>query len=419
MLVDAKTMDNLARMNRAAVFLPMCLLVSGCSLLFESAETDPRAIDGGAIDAAPGQVDAGNAPEVELGPVQTLSLGGPDSRLPTVAWDGQNYRVVWLRELEFGFDVRSGTAGEASPDPITVATSTVSSGEVVGAWTGSALLIGWSAEGPLLRTGLFDTDQAPIGSETDVSSGLSGIPKSPAIAPAGTQTGIAWQQLSPTLGSTIFFARLDGTGALIGQPGDLQEESAISPSLAFDGSAYALVWLGDRESTGVFDVNFRRLSATGVPNSPPQQLSNATVGALDVAIASNGSDFGVVWYELGEDSGAPSSVFFSLVGADLNVLGPVLLSDPQVSSQGPAMVWNGESFGVAWEELRGGQREIRFREFAPSGIPIGETIQISAGITQSRGVSLAHSGDDYGLAWETGATGARAIQFRTLRVTGP
>ena len=76
------------------------------------------------------------------------------------------------------------------------------------------------------------------------------------------------------------------------------------------------------------------------------------------------------------------------------------------------MLWNGEAYGVVWQDRRTGRSDIYFREFDSTGSPLGDEIMLSEGLGDSSVPSLVYNGSEYAASWQMGPPSAQVIQFR-------
>lgn len=133
-----------------------------------------------------------------------------------------------------------------------------------------------------------------------------------------------------------------------------------APSVAWDGAAWGVAWLG-REGAVEDEIWFQRFAAATLdPLGSPVRVA-ASAGAADIlrshrpTLASNGSGYGVIWTEgLPGEPGTPlaNTTFFARLDASGNVVrGGVRLSStsdshPWEDGLPPPLAWDGTHWGV-------------------------------------------------------------------------
>jgi hypothetical protein len=90
-----------------------------------------------------------------------------------------------------------------------------------------------------------------------------------------------------------------------------------APFVVWTGTGYGVIWNGPSE-TGARIVLFRAYDALGAPRGTAIDVSRAVVGAHPHGIAWNGSQYGVLWVEVG------NTVAFATVDADGATLSPTM-----------------------------------------------------------------------------------------------
>ena len=362
-----------------------------CSLLFDTRTADQIEIDGGEA-----VLDAGLE---GLGPLRTLTSGAGHATYSSVVWDGSNYRVVW----EDGGEVVSGEVYATTVGSDNIVRITTTGGtKPSSVWNGTSLAIAWvdDRDNPALYAGYYDQNNQLIGSESLVSEGLGGIAQVSSLVATSTQVGVTWFESAPS--PQVAFARLDGAGALVESPVIVHPMAAV-PTIAFNGSHYGVTW---HDSSGP-NIFIQQYLPSGQKSGQVTQVSFSADDSLLPVIASNGSDFAVVWQETSN-----SSLHFvqSPEYGKMQASVPITTGDAVPSL--PDMVWNGEGYGVIWQDDRGGQSEIYFREFDSAGAPAGPELKVSDSIGDCRVPSLVHNGSEYAASWQMGPTQSQVIQFR-------
>jgi hypothetical protein len=178
--------------------------------------------------------------------------------------------------------------------------------------------------------------------------------------------------------------------------------SRTHPVLAFNGTNYLLVWRSLRG--GLYDMYATRVSSTGMVLDPEGiPVSNGPGDVATPHLASNGTDFFVVWND--NRSGNTWSIYGALVTAagEVSPVGGIPMGVDQVFHLSPQVASNGTEFLVVWQGLGPtGSMDIRGRRISSTGQPLDSTeVAISSGqYVEERAPSVASNGTHYLVAWE-------------------
>jgi hypothetical protein len=295
-------------------------------------------------------VGADAVPQAEVG----LSIGTPSQRAPDFAESAEGVRAItWLSESAFEKRVlihRLGPDGEAlDTEPIVAAV-----GPALGvpsiAWNGELYLVVWHDNtGVKARRmhgdGTF-VDATPIAVMTGFQVGVEALDG--VFLVAATRYGASTQ--------TIYAQarRLDGaSGALLdASPISLGGGYVpIAPRVHSDGSrwmvAYHSMW-SHNSTQGDAIVQFVDANGVATPGNNPTPFAGST-GDPDLAFS--GSNYLIVWR-----SGTMSQPDNSIMARTMSIggtLGPAFTVGQAAGRQlRPVVAWNGEQFVVAWDDQR-------------------------------------------------------------------
>ncbi len=330
---------------------------------------------------------------------QGPALHADQSPVTAVAWADGEYGVAWddkssPAEVRFA---RVGADGEV-PDrghPVTSDPGTSERSSLV--WTGSGFGVAWQDDrhGDLeiyfLR---LDPSGNPAGSETRVTD-ATWDSSNPSLAWTGSEYGIAWQDARTDTVDTVYFARVDASGAKIGSdvPVPTSGTHSTDPHVVWSGSEYAIVWVDspDTVDSGIF---FARLDAGGNRIGADLRVSQEFFPG-NPSIAWNGGGYGVVW-----ESG--SELLFVALDPYGNKIGTeTTISEVVQAPHEPCLVWNGGGYGLAWRESWFGTQSWEFFvRLDTSGTPIGTRTEVARLGTSPP--TLVWTGDDYGIAFDDG-----------------
>ncbi len=285
-------------------------------------------------------------------------------RYPSVASNGTDYLAVWQDYRNGGswdvYGARISGVDATVMDASGIAISTQSNDQIRPsvAWNGTDYVVAWEDH----RTGLGDVYGARVRSSDGSVRDATGIAIStnsqaqtaPSIACSTGSCLVAWQDARSDAGD-VYGALVagDGTVPLTDIAVCATGFAQTSPVVGWNGSDYVTAWQDSRSSTA--EIYAGRVSGAGSPLDGTGFPVPTTAGT-DPAIACSMGTCLVVW----KDS---RTLWPEIWGARLGTGGTVLdssgipiLTDTQ--SRGfepsfPAVAWDGKSWIVAWQDLRG------------------------------------------------------------------
>jgi hypothetical protein len=328
---------------------------------------------------------------------------------PMVDWDGAHYVVAWFgyTSPEYVMRVARVTpAAEVLDDPpIELDRGRYGGSLVALAWDGVRHLVVWAPELPdgsdllaarMTADGVVLDDPFPL-----APAGLEQTDA--AVAVGATNALVVWQTY---LGGTLRIGaarmtlqghRLDPSGIQL----PVVEGSDITPAVAWNGTEYLVTW----EHEALFedgDLHGVRVAPDGtVLDSSPIVISHANKAQETPAVASDGTDFMVVWED---ERGTSDDIYGTRVAADGSVLDPlgVPIFDTSVDERLPDLAWNGQEYLASWEHHRtGADHDVYAGRLDASGTPLDPTgIVVSAASGHQKGPTIATDGAGFLVAWE-------------------
>jgi len=128
------------------------------------------------------------------------------------------------------------------------------------------------------------------------------------------------------------------------------------------------------------------------------QVINEGLPSDEASIVWNGNGYGIVWEDFRNDK---FEIFFARLDANGVKIGDdVRIPINTASSVNPSIVWNGSGYGVSWQSDLGdnGNWDIYFAFLNINGAKVGDKIKITNNI-QSQNPSLVWNGNNYGVSW--------------------
>ncbi|MEW6685951.1 MAG: T9SS type A sorting domain-containing protein, partial [Candidatus Edwardsbacteria bacterium] len=340
-----------------------------------------------------------------------ISTAADYQRFPSVAFDGTNYLVVWGDYRGSSYDIygarvnQSGTVLDPSGIAISLAASDQWSPSV--AFDGTNYLVVWGD----YRSGTsYDIYGARVNQSGTVLD-TSGIAISlaadeqyyPSVAFDGTNYLVVWQDSRSGTSSDIYGARVNQSGTVLDTSGIAISTAAdwqYFPSVAFDGTNYLVVWQDYRSGTSS-DIYGARVNQSGtVLDTSGIAIFLAADDQYSPSVAFDGTNYLVVWYDYRSGSS------WDIYGARVNQSGTVLdtsgiaISTAAHSQYSPSVAFDGTNYLVVWQD---------YRSYYSSDI-YGARVNQSGAVIDSFAVSL-QSGNQISPALAPGLAGQMLITY--------
>jgi len=323
---------------------------------------------------------------------------------------GSNVYVVWVKEDDssgdFTLELKTSTNDGASFGSA-VTLSAPTGGEFITipeiTSLGSKMYAVWEEEDSSLDPQIFFTNTTNNGATTFTKEDLSASTVSsflPNIAVSGSNVYVVWEERLTGTDRDIFFMNSTDDGVTFDSSGpfNLSNDAIKSgiPQIDATGNNVHVVWYGDTgSSTSTISI---RSSTNGASSFNPTQtldtLATGLASALDIDIASSGSNVFVVW----EDGNEIMFTNSTDAGATFDSGGPFNLSNSGsgTTSEHPRVSISGSNVYVTWEE----NTEIYLRTSTNLGSSFNSFVNLSADSGNSERPEIASSGNDVYVVWE-------------------
>jgi large repetitive protein len=346
-----------------------------------------------------------------------VATSGMNQILPAVASNGTDFLVTWQHhssatsvEIHAGRVSSMGVALDPTdiiivPDaPGTVLMPSVAS-------DGTDYFVTWSlTPGPGSPFDAYGGRVTAAGVVLDpggiyIASTDAGSNRLTAVASDGTGYLVTWQNVSSAAS-----AGLDVSGMRISSAGVLLDSAPIvlasdqnqeaRPAVASNGTDYLVVWTDDRASDGG-DIYGSRVDSTGLSLDPNGlQIAVAPGAQQDPAVASDGSSYMVVWSDARTDTAGDIS------GTRVHPTGTLLDSGLAISTApfgqtSPAIAASATGYFVAWTDARGANIDIYGSRLSSSGSVLDAAgLPVTTAGGDQGHPAVASDGTDYYVAWE-------------------
>jgi hypothetical protein len=182
-----------------------------------------------------------------------------------------------------------------------------------------------------------------------------------------------------------------------------QHQLAAAPSVAFDGTNWAMAWADQRNGRAA-DIFFQQLDADGAPAGSAVQITNDDVPSTSPTLVWNGSAYGLLWLDhLRGPNGQPTA---QLTFALLNASGTRIRGDVRVTSTRDAappnpdgavpLLWDGGGWGTFAVEAN---NSVVFYRFDPDGDLLVNGALVIQTPHPDGSLSAAWNGSQYAVVW--------------------
>jgi hypothetical protein len=173
----------------------------------------------------------------------------------------------------------------------------------------------------------------------------------------------------------------------------------LTPAAASDGTSTLVVWSDAR--SGVSDIYGARLTPAGIVLDPAGiAISTAAATQTSPAIASDGTDYLVVWADRRADT---SDIYATRIKADGRVLDAygIAVSSAADFQGTPAVTFDGANYLVVWTDLRGGNGDIYGTRVARDGTVLDTSgLALVVDSAEQTAPAVIYDGTNTLLVWE-------------------
>ncbi|RCK75842.1 MAG: Cell surface protein [Ignavibacteriae bacterium] len=340
-----------------------------------------------------------------------------DQKNASAAFDGENYFVVWEDIRNGNYDIygarvtKEGILLDTSGIVIAKSSSyKISEADPKIAFDGNNFLVVWNRRIERYPSDDYDIIAARISRNGILldSSGIvirtgPDIQYNPSVAFDGTNYFVVWEegkQLSPYY--QIHAARITPEGTVIDTqsiPLTSGDFAHFNPCIAFDGSNYLVVWNDGRHGVDIYGV---RVSTSGIvidTNEIPI-CTNFPSEEFNPEISFNGTNYLVVW-----ETGWPD---YDIYGTRVSTSGVVLDTNgimicSAIGSQWkPSVTNDGDNFFIAWNDGRTDNLDIYGARLSAGGILIDTNALPlrTNSLVDERNPSIVFGDTSYLLLWD-------------------
>jgi hypothetical protein len=318
-----------------------------------------------------------------------ISKGTSTGKVPAVAFDGNNYLVVWADDRNligtnniFGARVSSnGTV--LDPTGIAIHTSLYDQTNPAVGFDGTNYLVVWQQDVTGQKS--YDLYCARVSTDGTVldPSGIAICTATddqvnPSIAFDGTNYLVVWEDWRRIQNDPdIYGARVGTDGEVLDPNGfaiSLELGQQTNPAVGFDGTNYLVVWSDYRASLTDGDLYGARVTPLAAVLDPSGfVISNAYSEQINASISFDGTNYLVVWEDYRQDPYIWPDIYGARITPGGTVLDPsgIAICAATNSQLSPGVAFDGTEYLVVWEDWRSGFADIYGARLNTSGTVIG------------------------------------------------
>jgi hypothetical protein len=170
------------------------------------------------------------------------------------------------------------------------------------------------------------------------------------------------------------------------------------PRLAWTGSELGFTWYDDRHlPSGNYEIYFKRLDTAGNSLLADTRItSNAQVSYFS-DLAWSGSEYGLAWADMRDGN---REIYLTILnGAGTKTLTDLRITSNTSYSMYPEIAWNGQRFGLLWSDNYYSNYDLFFVATAADGNTVAVNKRITLLANDQTAPSLVAAGSDFAFCW--------------------
>ncbi|NOR16551.1 T9SS type A sorting domain-containing protein [candidate division WOR-3 bacterium] len=340
---------------------------------------------------------------------------------PSIAFDNTNYLIVWEDWRSGSYDIYGARVNQFGNvlDPAGIAISSAANSQLRPSITfdNTNYLIVWQDE----RNGSWDIYGARVDQSGNVLdpagiaiSTAAGDQYAPSVAFDNTNYLVVWTD------GDIYGTRVNQAGNVLDTAGitiSSAANSQLRPSVAFDNTNYLVVWQDYRSSYP--DLYGARVDQSGNVLDPAGIAISAVAGCqFSPSVAFDGTNYLVVWTD---NRNGSFDIFCTRVDQSGNILdtAAIVISDAIDDQMVPSVAFDSINYLIVWRDYRSGSNyDIYGAKLNTAGVAI-DSFVVSLQPGDQISPALAHGTGDQLLIVYSGWTGeVGGKTYNTMRIWG-
>jgi hypothetical protein len=235
--------------------------------------------------------------------------------------------------------------------------------------------------------------------------------KSHCIAASGDTVHLVWYDKSE--GNWEIFSKRSTDGGLYWEPDTrLTYDEAFSgfPSISLSGLVVHVVWVDTRD--GNYEIYYNRSIDGGESWEGELRLTDDPTTSGGPVISSSGSYVHLAWVNQDSDAGTWQIFYKQSSDGGINWGDETWLSENSVLAYNVSIATSGSDVYAVWNDERDGNLEIYYRKSSDNGLTWGPEIRLTDDPAISQLPSIAVSGSFVHIAWDDNRDGNAEIYYK-------
>ena len=352
-----------------------------------------------------------------------VALGKNTRHRPHAAFDGTNYMMLWSQYTSGSSTSYDILGARLSPSgvmldktPFTVSAVAQHQANVRLAWGKGVFMATWtdyrSGVGYDIYVARLNTSGKvldPAGVPVCTKGNTQTLSK---IAFDGANFMVVWTDKRKGSTQDIYGARVTPAGKVLDKDGFLirgESTELHAPDIAFGAGHYLVVWQQGKYGASTANINGVRVSTAGkLMDSSPLAISVSADQQVSPGVASDGTSFMVVWYDLRNAATTKGDIRGTLVDKSGKVLSPsgAMICGQKSGQSQPAITWADGVYWVVFQDYRfsswkNPNVDVFGTRVSASGKPLdGDGIPVSTAASDQYGPSVVHGKGNSLALWE-------------------
>jgi hypothetical protein len=241
----------------------------------------------------------------------------------------------------------------------------------------------------------------------------------PSVAFDGQHFLVVWHYAGQDGRDEIFATRVNGDGSTVGGsfPVSTSANPKTNPDVAWNGTSFLVVWQYQFTATDL-DILARRVSPSGFALGSEIPVERPSGNQVSPTVAAGGSTFYVAWEDERTGAGDIVGKRVSAAGAVLDTESQVVAGD-SVEESDPEVAWNGDTFLVAYQFAFGASDpDVYAQLVSPSGVREGSRQVMSNRSGLEGRPSVASDGTGFLVVWQDHRNGSPNVFATRTSSTG-
>jgi hypothetical protein len=204
---------------------------------------------------------------------------------------------------------------------------------------------------------------------------------------------------------SVYLALLDANGSRAASPIQFSTVAAdaFGGPLAWTGDRFGIAWSDRRDARGSienYEIYFNLVNPDGSKRIADVRVTQANGFSISPSLAWTGNEFVVLWQDDGMGSGGVNTAFGQRIDVNGAPLGGNVRLDPSNTQQlTPTLAAGQRSIGIVWVRGPSGSQRLMFAPFDQNLRSMATPVELSGSMMQSVRPSIVFNRGQYVITW--------------------